>query len=365
VDKRVINFNPGPAALPEPVLQRARDEMLNWAGTGMSVLECSHRSKEFEALHNGAQARFAELLGIPDTHQVLFVGGGATSQFAMVPLNLCPPDGTAAYVVTGSWAKKAYQEAGKVGRKAVVAATTETPAKTYTRIPKAEEIKVEGDPAYVHLCSNNTIFGTQWASYPDLGARVLVGDLSSDFMSRRVDVSKFGLIYAGAQKNIGPSGVTVVIGRKDLLGRDPANVPTYLKYKTHADNNSLYNTPPVFGIYFVALVLDWIKDQGGLVEIEKRNLEKGRLLYGAIDESGGFFRGTADRDSRSLMNVTFRLPSEELEATFVADAKKAGMVGLKGHRSVGGMRASIYNATGVDQVKTLVAFMKEFQRTKG
>jgi len=364
VDKRVINFNPGPAALPEPVLQRARDEMLSWAGTGMSVLECSHRSKEFEALLAGAQARFAELLGVPDTHQVLFIGGGATLQFAMVPLNLCPADGTAAYVVTGSWAKKAYQEAGKVGRKAVVAATTETPEKTFARIPRAEELKLEGDLAYVHLCSNNTIFGTQWQSYPDVGSRLLVADLSSDFMSRRVDVAKFGLIYAGAQKNIGPSGVTVVIGRKDLLAREPANVPTYLKYKTHGDNNSLYNTPPVFGIYFVALVLDWIKDQGGLTAVEARNQEKGRLLYGAIDESGGFFRGTADRDSRSLMNVTFRLPTEELEAIFVAEAKKAGMVGLKGHRSVGGIRASTYNAVSLEQVQALVGFMKEFQRTK-
>ena len=365
MDKRIINFNPGPAALPEPVLQRARDEMLNWAGTGMSVLECSHRSKDFEAMHQGAKARLTELLGIPDTHQILFVGGGATLQFAMVPLNLCPPDGTASYIVTGSWAKKAYQEAGKVGRKAVMAATTETKEKTFHRIPKQDEIKIEGSPAYVHLCSNNTIFGTEWQTYPDVGRHTLVGDLSSDFMSRRVDVSKFGLIYAGAQKNVGPAGVTIVIGRKDLLALEQPNVPTYLKYKIHAENDSLYNTPPVFGIYMVALVLDWIKEQGGLVAIEKRNIEKGQILYGAIDGSGGFYRGSADKDSRSLMNVTYRLPTEELEATFATEAKKAGMVGLKGHRSAGGIRASTYNAVTVDQVKTLVAFMKEFQRTKG
>ncbi|MBI5478950.1 MAG: 3-phosphoserine/phosphohydroxythreonine transaminase [Deltaproteobacteria bacterium] len=365
MDKRIINFNPGPAALPEPVLQRARDEMLDWAGTGMSVLECSHRSKEFEALLHGAKARLTELLGIPDGYQVLFVGGGATLQFAMVPLNLCPPDGTASYVVTGSWAKKAYQEAGKVGRKAVIAATTETKEKTFHRIPKPAEIKVEGDPAYVHLCSNNTIFGTQWQQYPDLGKHVMIGDFSSDFMSRRMDVSKFGLIYAGAQKNVGPAGVTVVVGRKELLALEQPNLPTYLRYKIHAENDSLYNTPPVFGIYMVALVLDWIKEQGGLVALERRNDEKGQILYGAIDGSGGFYRGAADQDSRSLMNVTYRLPTEELEAAFVADAKKAGMVGLKGHRSVGGVRASTYNAVSVEHVKTLVAFMKEFQRTKG
>jgi len=347
------------------VLERARDEMLDWSGTGMSVLECSHRSKEFDALLAKTQQRFHELLGIPDNYQVLFLGGGATLQFAMVPLNLCPPDGVAAYIVTGTWAKKAYQEAGKVGRKTAVAATTETPEKTFHRIPRQDEIVVQGSPAYVHLCSNNTIFGTQWQQYPDLGKHVLVGDLSSDFMSRRVDVSKFGLIYAGAQKNVGPAGVTVVIGRKDLLALEQPNVPTYLKYKIHAENNSLYNTPPVFGIYIVSLVLEWIVEQGGLAEIERRNNEKGRILYDAIDNSGGFYRGTADKDSRSLMNVTYRLPTEELEATFVQEAKKAGMVGLKGHRSVGGIRASLYNAITVDQVQTLVSFMKEFQRKHG
>ena len=365
MDKRVINFNPGPAALPVPVLERARDEMLNWAGTGMSIMESSHRAKPFEAMLQGAKARLTELLGIPDGYQILFVGGGATLQFAMVPLNLCPPDGTASYIVTGSWAKKAYQEAGKVGRKAVKAADTETKEKTFHRIPKPEEIKVEGTPAYVHLCSNNTIFGTEWQTYPDLGKHVMVGDLSSDFMSRPVDVSKFGLIYAGAQKNVGPAGVTIVIGRKELFALEQPNLPTYLKYKIHAENDSLYNTPPVFGIYVVALVLDWIKEQGGLSAIQKRNQEKGKILYGAIDESGGFYRGSADKDSRSLMNVTYRLPTEELEAKFADEAKKAGMIGLKGHRSAGGIRASTYNAVSVDDVKTLVAFMKEFQRTKG
>ncbi|HEY3356251.1 MAG TPA: 3-phosphoserine/phosphohydroxythreonine transaminase [Polyangia bacterium] len=363
--KRVINFNAGPAALPEPVLERAQAEMLDWAGTGMSVLECSHRSKEFEALLEGAKARLTKLLGIPSTHQILFVGGGATLQFAMVPLNLCPPDGQAAYIVTGSWAKKAYQEAGKVGRKAVIAATTETKEKTFTRIPKQEEIKLEGDLAYVHLCSNNTIFGSQWQQYPNVGSYTLVGDLSSDFLSRPVDVAKFGLIYAGAQKNVGPAGVTIVIGHKDLLAREQPNVPTYLKYKIHADNNSLYNTPPVFAIYIHALVLEWVEKEGGLAALEKRNQEKGRIIYDAIDGSGGFYRGTVDKDSRSLMNVPYRLPSEELEATFVAEAKKAGMVGLKGHRSVGGIRASIYNATTPAHVQTLADFMKEFHKKHG
>jgi phosphoserine aminotransferase len=365
VATRVINFNPGPAALPEPVLERARDEMLDWAGTGMSVLECSHRSKEFEAMLEGAKARLTKLLGIPTDYQILFVGGGATLQFAMVPLNLCPPDGTAAYIVTGSWAKKAYQEAGKVGRKAVIAATTETKEKTFARIPRQDEIKLEGDLAYVHLCSNNTIFGSEWQKYPDVGSYLLVGDLSSDFLSRPVDVSKFGLIYAGAQKNVGPAGVSIVIGRKDVLAREQPNVPTYLKYKIHAENNSLYNTPPVFAIYIHALVLEWVEQQGGLAVIEKRNREKGRIIYAAIDESGGFYRGTVDQDSRSLMNVTYRLPSEALEATFVAEAKQAGMVGLKGHRSVGGIRASIYNAITPAQVQTLADFMREFHQKHG
>jgi phosphoserine aminotransferase len=365
MDKRALNFNPGPAALPLPVLERARDEMLNWSGTGMSVLEVSHRSKEFEAMLAAAKARLTQLLGIPDTHQILFLGGGATLQFAMVPLNLCAPDDQAAYVVTGSWAKKAYQEAGKVGRKAVVAATTETKEKTFSRIPRQDELKLTGDLAYVHLCSNNTIFGTQWQQYPDVGSYTLVGDLSSDFLSRRVDVGKFGLIYAGAQKNAGPAGVTIVIAHKELLARTQPNLPTYLTYKVHAENDSLYNTPPVFAMYLCAGVFDWIHQQGGLEAIEKLNAEKGRLLYGAIDESGGFYRGTADRDSRSLMNVTYRLPTEELEAAFVAEAKKHSMVGLKGHRSVGGIRASTYNAVSLDWVKTLVSFMKEFQRTHG
>jgi phosphoserine aminotransferase len=365
VAKRVINFNPGPAALPESVLDKAHEEMMDWAQTGMSVLECSHRSKEFEALLQGAKARLTNLLGIPDTHQILFLGGGATLQFAMVPLNLCPPDGQAAYIVTGSWAKKAYQEATKVGRKAVVAASTETKEKTFSRIPRQDEIKLEGDLAYVHLCSNNTIFGSQWQKYPEVGSHALVGDLSSDFLSRRFDVSRFALVYAGAQKNIGPAGVTVVVGHKDVLARQQPNVPTYLSYKVHAENDSLYNTPPVFAIYMVSLVLEWIEKEGGLPAIEQRNAEKGKTIYDAIDSSGGFYRGTVDKDSRSLMNVTYRLPSEELEATFVSEAKKAGMVGLKGHRSVGGIRASIYNAIAPAQVKTLADFMKEFQRKNG
>jgi phosphoserine aminotransferase len=363
MDKRVINFNPGPAALPLPVLEQARDEMLSWAGTGMSVLEVSHRSKEFEALLARVQQNLRRILGVPDSHQILFLGGGATLQFAMVPLNLIPPDGKAGYLVTGSWAKKAYQEAGKVGRQAMVVASSE--GDKFRRLPRPEELRLESDLAYVHLTSNNTIYGTQWPSYPDLGGQLVVGDLSSDFLSRRFDVSRFGLIYAGAQKNIGPAGVTLVIGHKDLLARTQPGLPTYLSYKVHAENNSLYNTPPVYGIYFVSLVLEWVERVGGLAQIEAWTREKGRVLYGAIDASGGFYRGTVEPEARSLMNIPFRLPSEELEARFIAEAKSAGMVGLKGHRSVGGIRVSAYNAVSVESIHTLAGFMQEFQRRAG
>ncbi len=359
---RAYNFNAGPAALPLEVLQQARDELVDFNGLGMSLLEMSHRSKEYERVHEEAAALLRELLGIPEGYSVLFVQGGASTQFAMVPLNLAGPDKSGAYVLTGSWANKAYQEARLLGG-ASVAASTE--GDRFSRMPKPDELSIPADAAYVHLTSNETIEGTQWPEYPDTGAVPLVADMSSDLLCRPIDVSRFGLIYAGAQKNLGPAGVTLVIVREDLI-RDPAwPVPTMLRYATHAKNRSLYNTPPTFAIYMVNLVLKWIKSRGGAAAMEARNREKAGLLYAAIDASGGFYRGCAQPGSRSIMNVTFRLADEELEKRFLAEAAENGFVGLKGHRSVGGLRASIYNAVPVEHVRALVDFMNDFQRRNG
>jgi len=360
--ERVFNFNPGPAALPLPVLEEAQSELLNFKGTGMSVMEISHRSKEFEAINTEAETLIKELLGVSDNYRVLFLQGGASTQFAAVPLNLVPADGQADYILTGSWAEKAHQEASKFAKANIAASTKE---ENYIRIPRAEEIKLSASPAYVHLCSNNTIYGTQWQSFPDFGDVNLIADMSSDILSRPIDASKFALIYAGAQKNAGPSGVTIVIIRKDLLEKIPSNIPTMLRYDIHAKNDSLYNTPPSFSVYIVNLVLRWLKKQGGLNAIAKHNQEKASLIYNTIDNSGGFFRGHAAKDSRSLMNITFRLPNEDLEKEFASEATKQGLIGLKGHRSVGGIRASVYNAVSYEACKTLADFMQQFQSKNG
>jgi phosphoserine aminotransferase len=355
---RVINFNAGPAALPLPALERARDEMLDFAGSGMSIMEHSHRGKAYEGVHNEAIALLRELLAIPDDYHVLFLQGGASHQFAMVPLNLLPPGRSADYILTGGWSEKAYQEAGRVGT-ARVAATTEVD-KRYTRVPRQEELSLDPGAAYAHVTTNNTLFGTQWHWLPDTGAVPLVADMSSDFLWRRVDVSRFALIYAGAQKNIGPSGVTVVIARKDVVDGGRKDIPTIFRYATHASNNSLYNTPPTFGIYLVRNVLAYTKEIGGLEEIERRNRRKGEILYGAIDDKPDFFRAPVEKESRSFMNVVFRLPTEELEKRFISEAAKEGMVGLAGHRSTGGVRVSMYNAVEIASVERLVEFMRTF-----
>ena len=356
---RVYNFNAGPGVLPVPVLEEAQRDLVALPGVGMSVLEISHRSKTFEGILGEAEADLRAVLGIPDNYKVIFLGGGASPQFAMVAMNLLPKEGSADYIDTGSWAAAAIKEAKKLG-KVNIAGTTE--ADKYTRIPRQEELKLNPGAAYVHFTSNNTIEGTEWAAEPEVGAVPLVCDASSDILSKPMDVQKYGLIYAGAQKNMGPAGVTVVIIRDDLLARVPAGLPSMLDYKLQAEKQSLYNTPPVFAIYIVRLVMKWLKGIGGLSEMERRNREKAELLYAAMDSSDGFFRGTAEKASRSRMNVCFRLPSEELEKKFVDEAKAAKLMGLAGHRSVGGIRASLYNAFPKEGVEALVAFMKDFKQ---
>ncbi|MGE0440884.1 MAG: 3-phosphoserine/phosphohydroxythreonine transaminase [Gemmatimonadales bacterium] len=355
---RIHNFNAGPGVLPEPVLKQAQQDIWNIRGSGMGIMEHSHRGKLFDKVINEAVEAARSLAGIPDNYHVLFIQGGATQQFAMVPMNLLPAGRTADYLVTGAWSEKALKEAKKFG--AVHTAATGKDG-NYTRIPAPGEIAYSGNPAYVHLTTNNTIFGTEWRSEPAVPAGVpLVADTSSDMFSRPIDVSRYGLIYAGAQKNLGPSGIVLVIVRNDLAAMGSADLPLMMQYQTYAKENSLHNTPPTMAIYLVGQVLNWIRDQGGLTGMAGRNEEKAALLYDFLDQSD-FFRGTADRDSRSLMNVTFRAPSEELEQKFCAEADRRGMAGLKGHRSVGGMRASIYNACPRESVAALVAFMKEFE----
>ncbi|MEW5766721.1 MAG: 3-phosphoserine/phosphohydroxythreonine transaminase [bacterium] len=354
--ERKFNFNPGPATLPLEVLVELQKNVVDFNSIGMSVLEISHRSKGFQELLNTTKLLLRELMVISEDYEILFLGGGASLQFAMIPMNI---GGKADYIITGAWSKKALKEAKIIGNPVVIATTEE---EKFRRIPKPEEIKFSRDATYVHLTSNNTIFGTQWSTFPETSPIPLVADMSSDILSRKVAVGKFGLIYAGAQKNLGPAGVTVVIIRKDLAERCPETVPTMLRYKTHMEENSLYNTPPVFAIYVVKLVLEWVKRKGGVEGIEKINRKKGGLLYQAIDESSGFYRSTVDADSRSLMNVTFRLPDEDLEQRFIQEATALGLHGLKGHRSVGGVRASIYNAFPMEGVERLVGFMKEFAK---
>jgi phosphoserine aminotransferase len=361
---RVYNFSAGPAVLPVPVLEEVQRDLLALPGVGMSILEISHRSSTFEAILAAAEADLRALAGIPPSYRVLFLQGGASLQFSMVPMNLLPAGATADYVDTGSWSEKAIKEAQKVGR-VHVAATSR--ADGYARIPSAADLALTPGAAYVHITSNNTIEGTQYADLPHVGDRPLVNDMSSDIFSRPLDVARHGLLYAGAQKNIGPAGLTLVIVREDLLERSraqKASLPTMLNYAVHADNRSLYNTPPVFAIYTMGLVVKWIQAQGGLAAMAAAAERKAAKLYAEIDRTG-FYRGTAEPASRSRMNVTFRLASEALEKAFVAESTAAGLDGLKGHRSVGGMRASIYNAFPEEGIDALVAFMREFERKKG
>ena len=360
MSKRIFNFSAGPAVLPEPVLRKAQEAIWDVAGSGIGIMEHSHRGKVFDKIRDEAEQACRDLAGIPDNYQVLFLQGGASLQFSMVPMNLLPSDRTADYLLTGVWAQKAVKEAKILGAKVHLAASSEST--NFDRIPQASEIKYSERPAYVHLTTNNTIYGTQWRSEPAVPSGVpLVADTSSDMYSRPIDVSRYGLIYAGAQKNLGPSGVVLVIIRDDLVEAGPKTLPTMLQYRTHAAEKSLYNTPPTFGIYVMGEVFKWIQSQGGLKAIAEHNESKARMLYDFVDQSD-FFRGTARLDSRSLMNICFRAPTEELENKFVAEATKRGLDGLKGHRSVGGMRASVYNACPRAAVEALLAFMKEFEQ---
>jgi len=359
--ERIYNFSAGPAVLPVPVLEEARDELLSLPGVGMSVMEISHRSKTFDEIIGGAEQGVRDLLGLPENYQVLFLQGGASLQFSMIPMNLLPKQGSADYIVTGSWGKKAVKEAKREGAVNIAATMADG---GFTRTPGPDEIKLDPKAAYVHITTNETIEGVEWKEEPETNGVPLFADASSDILSHVIPVEKYALIYAGAQKNMGPSGVTLVIIRDDLLKRIPDGLHTMLDYRTHTENKSLYNTPNTWGIYIINLVCKWIQGKGGLTGMQRENEEKAQLLYDAID-STPFYRGHADPDSRSIMNVTFRLPSEELEKKFTTEATTAGLDGLKGHRSVGGIRASIYNAFPREGVEALVSFMREFERTNG
>jgi|SRR5262245_7195201 len=359
--QRIYNFSAGPAVLPLEVLEEAQRDLVSLPGVGMSILEVSHRSKTFDEVIQGCEADMRTLAGIPNDYKVLFLQGGASLQFSMVPMNLLPQGGSADYIVTGVWSQKAVKEAKKVGG-VKIAGSTEPG--NFTRVPKQAELTLDPAAAYVHMTSNNTIYGTEWKWLPDTGSVPLVSDMSSDIFSGPLDVAKHGLIYAGAQKNLAPAGVTLVIVREDLLKRSPASLHTMLNYAVHAENQSLYNTPPVFPIYVMRLVMTWLLKNGGLDAADKANARKADTLYSEIDRTG-FYKGHADKDSRSRMNITFRLGSEDLEKKFAKDATAAGLDGLKGHRSVGGMRASIYNAFPKAGVDALVDFMREFERKNG
>ncbi|HSC46088.1 MAG TPA: 3-phosphoserine/phosphohydroxythreonine transaminase [Candidatus Acidoferrum sp.] len=370
---RVHNFNAGPSALPLSVLERIRAELLDWRGSGMSVMEMSHRSPEFEGINAAAEAGLRKHLAIPDDYAVIFLQGGGSTQFTLVPMNICVPGKPVDILHTGTWTAKALAELKK-GIPHRVAANTE--AVKHTRIPRRDEITLGPDASYVHICTNNTIEGTQYHALPETGEVPLVADMSSDIASRSLDVKKFGLIFAGAQKNLGPSGATVVIIRKDLAERADKNLPTIFQYRTHIKEKSLYHTPPTFAIYIVGLMMEWIESQGGLAGIQKRNETKARLLYDAIDSSNGFYHCPVEKDSRSLMNVVFRVagangqsaathPDEAAEKEFGKQAAAAGLAGTPGHRSVGGMRVSLYNAVEPASVEALVSFMRDFQRKRG
>lgn len=354
---RVYNFSAGPAVLPEEVLKEAADEMLDYQGTGMSVMEMSHRSKAYQQIIDEAEKDLRELMNIPDNYKVLFLQGGASTQFAMIPMNLMK-NKVADYIVTGQWAKKAYQEAQKFGKANKIASSED---KTFSYIPDCSDLPISEDADYVYICENNTIYGTKFKTLPNTKGKTLVSDVSSCFLSEPVDVSKYGIIYGGVQKNIGPAGVVIVIIREDLIPQESLErVPTMLQYKTHADNGSMYNTPPAYGIYICGKVFKWIKKMGGLEVMKKHNEEKAKILYDFLDQSE-LFKGTVVKEDRSLMNVPFVTGNEELDAKFVKEAKEAGFENLKGHRTVGGMRASIYNAMPIEGVKALVEFMKKFE----
>jgi phosphoserine aminotransferase len=367
MEKRIYNFSAGPAIIPEEVLLEAQKELFALPGVGMSIMEISHRSKTYDAIHAEAKEGLKKLLGVPDDYAVLFLQGGASLQFSMVPLNLMPPKNKADYILTGSWSKKAIKEAKRVGTANITATTEESEGekKYFKRIPKQSELKLDPEAAYVHFTSNNTIFGTQWHKEPEVGNVPLVCDASSDILHKKIDVKKYGVVYAGAQKNMGPSGVTLVIIRKDLVERSQDTLHTMLNYKTYVENDSLYNTPNTFGIYIIMLVTRWLTKLGGLDKMYEINKQKAELLYKCIDESGGYYKGHAEKESRSLMNITFNLATPEMEKKLIEEATKAGFNGLKGHRSVGGLRASIYNAFPTKGVEDLVAFMKDFQKKNG
>lgn len=359
--ERIFNFSAGPAVLPVPVLEEAQRDMLSLPGVGMSVMEISHRSKTFDQILARAESGVRRLLGVPDNYRILFLQGGASLQFSMVPMNFLPADGSADYILTGSWGKKALKEAKKVAPINVAATMADG---GFTRVPANDEINFDSHAAYVHITTNETIEGVEWKQEPDTGNVPLIADASSDIMSHRIPVEKYAMLYAGAQKNMGPSGVTLVILREDLLQRIPDGLHTMLDYRTHTENNSLYNTPNTWGIYIISLVCKWVEEKGGIEAMQHENETKAKLIYDAIDATD-FYRGHADADARSIMNVTFRLPSEELEKKFTSEATAQGLDGLKGHRSVGGIRASIYNAFPLAGVEALVSFMKEFERNNG
>lgn len=355
---RVFNFNPGPATLPLPVLERVQSEFLDYRGTGMSIMESSHRAPEYDEINENAISLMKELMEIPDGYSVLYLQGGASQQFFQIPMNFLREGQFGDYLHTGTWSKKAIKEANILGRARIAASSEDA---NFTRIPRPDEIDLDPAARYVHITSNNTIAGTQWHEFPDTGDVPLICDASSDIMSRRIDVSKFGMIYAGAQKNLGPSGVCAVILRDDLIegGRD--DIPTLLQYRTQAAKKSLFNTPNLFGVYFLERYLEYCKELGGVAAVEETNRQKQQLVYDAIDGSDGYYRGTTEVASRSWMNVTMRMRTEDLERQFIAEAKEAGLAGLKGHRSVGGIRASLYNAMTLEGVARLVQFMADFR----
>ena len=358
--KRVYNFNPGPATLPLEVLREAQAEFLDFDETGMSIIEISHRSKNYERVHNRAKADILELMGLGDDYDVLFIQGGASLQFAMIPLNFATRENPGAYVLSGTFSSNAFKEAQTLGVGEIAASTKD---ENFRRVPTQSELKINPAAAYVHICNNNTIYGTEFHYVPDTGNVPLFADMSSDMLSRPVDFKRFDLIYAGVQKNLGPAGVVIVVARRKFIERSLETLPTMLRYDTFSKKNSLYNTPPAFSIYMVGKVAAWIKSCGGLGEMARRNSIKAKILYDAIDNSDGFYRGHAEKNSRSFMNVTFRLPEEELEKKFVAEALERNLSGVKGHRSVGGMRASIYNAMPIDGAQALADFMDAFRKT--
>lgn len=361
---RVINFNAGPAGLPLPALEKAQAELLDFHGSGMSIMEHSHRGQVYDAVHQEVTARLTRLLSIPDTHTVMYLSGGASMQFGLVPMNFLSPGRSADYVLTGVWAEKAFEEAKYLGTTRIAGSTRNADGR-YTRVPTQAEVSFDANAAYAHSTSNNTIYGTQFHTLLDTGRVPHVCDMSSDFMWRPIDVSKFDLIYAGAQKNLGPSGVLVAIARKTFLAQGRTDIPKIFRYSTHAEHASLYNTPPTFAIYLMGNVLEWIEQHGGLAGMEQRNRAKADALYGALDRLSGFYTAPVEKASRSVMNIVFRCPSEALDAQLVSAANQAGMVGLKGHRSAGGIRASTYNAVSLPDVQALVSLLESFAKSHG